>query len=104
MPWAQFNLGFMCQYGQLEPRDYPNAVVWYQKAAREGVASAQFNLGSMYTLGHGVKRDLVQAHVWLNLAGVSGNPIALKNRDAVAASLTPMQLARAQKLSRAMFR
>jgi TPR repeat protein len=62
----------------------------------------------MYELGHGVPKDLVQAYMWFALS-VAGFPaseaknrgIATRNRDEVAAKLTPAQLAEAQKLARA---
>jgi hypothetical protein len=54
----------------------------------------------MYVDGHGVPQDYVQAHMWFNLAGASGVAKALKNRDTVAAKMTPAQIAEAQRLAR----
>ena len=50
--------------------------------------------------GRGVPQDYVQAHMWWNLAAVKGNTDAIKNRDVVAAKMTPTQIAEAQKLAR----
>jgi TPR repeat protein len=74
-------------------------VAWYRKAADQGVIDAQFNLGIMYVYGSGVQ-DYVQAHMWWNLAAVSGDEDAIKNRDKVAKKMTPAQIAEAQKLAR----
>jgi hypothetical protein len=38
--------------------------------------------------------------MWYNLAAVSGDSDAVKNRDIVAAKMTPQQVAEAQKLAR----
>jgi len=62
----------------------------------------------MYELGHGIAQDLVQAHMWFTLSA-AGFPaseaknrgIATRNRDEIAARMTPAQLAEAQKLARA---
>ena len=80
---------------------------WYRRAADQGNAHAQTALGFMYCLGHGVPQDYVEAHKWFNIAGSScpaseAEPcaMAVRNRDAVAARMTPQQIAAAQKLAR----
>ena len=96
---AQHNLGFMYENGRGVPQDYVQAVAWYRKAADHGDAVAQFNLGFMYENGQGVPQDYVQAHKWSNLsaAGASTDEKdvrdrAVKNRDIVAAKMTPAQI------------
>ena len=37
---AQYSLGIMCYSGQGVAQDYNEAVMWYKKAAEQGVASA----------------------------------------------------------------
>ena len=54
----------------------------------------------MYDNGQGVPQDYVQAHKWYNLAAASGNKDAVKNREIVAAKMTPAQIAEAEKLVR----
>ena len=54
----------------------------------------------MYDNGQGVPQYYVQAHNWYNLAAASGNKDAVKNRDIVAAKMTPAQIAEAEKLVR----
>ena len=104
---AQFNLGVMYSNGQGVPQDYAAAVSWWRKAADQGAADAQFNLGLMYAKGQGVPQDYVQAHMWTNLAASrlaasekEKRDDAVKNRDVVAAKMTPAQIAEAQKLAR----
>ena len=104
---AQNNLGLMYATGRGVQQDYTVAAKWYRMAADKGVASAQNNLGVMYTGGQGVQQDYVQAHMWFTLAASSFTASeaeerrkVIKNRDAVAADMTPVQIAEAQKLAR----
>ena len=61
----------------------------------------------MYFTGRGVLQDYVEAHMWLNLAASRFSPAEIRNRDQairdrdyVAAKMTPAQIAEAQKLAR----
>ena len=45
-------------------------------------------------------QDYTRAHMWLNLAAVTGNATAVKNRDIIASKMTSQQIAEAQKLAR----
>jgi hypothetical protein len=47
-----------------------------------------------------VPQDYAIAHMWLNLAAAGGAKVAAELRDAVAAKMTPSQIAEAQKLAR----
>ena len=101
---AQNNLGRMYDHGQGVLQDYAQAVVWLRKAAEQGNALGQVNLGTMYDHGHGAPQDYVQAHMWYNLAAshaedAATREMAVKNRDEVAAKMTPAQLAEAQRLA-----
>jgi uncharacterized protein len=97
---AQFILGYMYSYGKGVPQDYAEALKWYRLSAAQGDAGAQSGLGVMYSHGEGVPQDYVRAHMWFNLAGAAGNLEATKNRDIVAAKMTPQQVSEAQKLAR----
>ena len=102
---AQGLVAVMYDYGQGVPQDYAEAVKWYRKAADQGKANAQFNLGFMYGYGQGVPQDYVEAHKWFNLSSARATEketrdMATKNRDIVAAKMTPAQVAEAQKLAR----
>jgi uncharacterized protein len=103
---AQFNLGGMYYHGRGVPQDYAEAVKWYQLAANRGYGYAQNSLGILYAEGQGVPQDDVRAHMWFNLAATrirasntEGRDSAIKNRDRVAAKMTPEQIAEAQKLA-----
>jgi TPR repeat protein len=97
---AQTSLGAMYAEGKGVPQDYAAALSWFRKAAEQGYAHAQHNLGFMYVNGQGLPQDYVTAHMWFNLAAAGGYKNAVKGRDAVAAQLTPAQIAQAQKLGR----
>jgi TPR repeat protein len=97
---AQFILGFMYTLGQGVPQDPVQAVFWWGKGAEQGLAPAQAGIGLMYARGRGLPQDYVLAHMWLNLAASKGDTDAVKNRDLVAAKMTPAQIAEAQKLAR----
>jgi len=102
---AQESLGIIYHYGQGVPQHYSTAVSWHRRAAEQGDATAQNNLGLLYTNGQGVPQSYVQAHKWYNLAAsrsgadTDTHKMAVKNRDIVAAKMTPAQIAVAQKLA-----
>ncbi|HEY1716730.1 MAG TPA: tetratricopeptide repeat protein [Verrucomicrobiae bacterium] len=76
------------------------AVEWFWKAAEQNHAKAQGCLGLCYATGEGVPRDFIEAYKWFNLASIQGIASATTHRDDLAASMTPDQIAEAQKLSR----
>jgi TPR repeat protein len=45
-------------------------------------------------------QDYVSAYMWFSLAAEHGDQAAIKRRDVIAQSLSPTQLAKAQKLAR----
>ena len=65
-------------------RDEQEAVVWYRKAAEQGLPEAQYNLGVMYRQGRGVElidsvtgasmaeHNKSQALFWYHRAGENG--------------------------------
>ncbi len=100
----QYNLGLMYDNGLGVPQDNAAAVSWYRNAADQGNAGAQNNLGVMYGNGQGVLQDYVQAHKWISLSASSATTADVreqetKNRDIVAARMTPQQIAEAQRLA-----
>ena len=97
---AQHNLGVMYDNGQGVIQDYAEAVRWFKLAAAQGIGSAQYNLGAMYANGQGVTQNYARSHMWSNLAAAGGNTGAVKNRDIVAAKMTPQQIGEAQKMAR----
>ena len=59
--------------------NYEEAVLWYRKAAEQGVSEAQNNLGVMYKDGQGVKQDFKEAARWFLLAALQDNTLAQLN-------------------------
>jgi uncharacterized protein len=111
---AQSNLGWMYEHGESVPQDYAQSVAWYRKGADQGNALGQLGLGGKYEQGQGVPEDFVQAYMWFDLAAVRGELAAIPNadlsamrdkaakeRDAVAAQMTPEQIAEAKRLAKA---
>jgi hypothetical protein len=105
---AQFYLGFMYSEGQGVPQDYAEAVKWFQLAAERGDAQAQYNLGLSYAKGEtgAGDPDNVSAYMWFNISAASfattdpRRSTAMSSRDAVAAKMTPEEIAEAQKRAR----
>ena len=102
---AELNLGLLYATGEGVSQNVTEALKWFRLAAGHGNAGAQFNLGVLYSQGQGVPQDTVQAYKWFTLAAAAfpvqaNRDSALKMRDVVAAGMTAVQIARAQKLVR----
>jgi TPR repeat protein len=105
---AQTLLGAMYWSGEGVPRDHAEAAKWYLRAADKGYARAQNDIGFMYGFGEGTPlRDDVQAYKWLSLAirnytakNQDRLDQAIKDRTALAARMTPAQVANAERLVR----
>jgi TPR repeat protein len=80
-------------------QDHAEAVKWYRRAAEQGNVDAQATLGFRYERGQGVSKDYVLADMWLSWAAAKGYQCADKC-DALAAKMTPAQIAEAQRLAR----
>jgi uncharacterized protein len=74
-------------------------VLWYRRAADQGLKGAQWLLGIMYQTGYGVQQDYVQAHMWYNLSAAQGWGPAAEARTMLERAMTPAQVAEAQKLA-----
>jgi hypothetical protein len=97
---AEYNLGLCCHDGRGVAPNYGEAVKWFHKAAEQGDAAAQYDLGFMYGGGQGVPQDYVEAYKWYNLAAAQNETNAIRNRDILSSSMTPLQIAEGQRLSR----
>jgi TPR repeat protein len=87
--------------------DYRKAIRIYKPLAEQGDAEAQYALGYMYRNGEGVPKDYVKAYMWFTLAiarlprlDTAGRSLAESNRTLVATMMTPVQIAKAQKLAK----
>src|SRR3569833_3315387 len=58
---AQNNVGEIYERGTGGTPNFEAAVIWYQKAADQGLSRALFNLGTLYDLGQGVEQDRLKA-------------------------------------------
>jgi TPR repeat protein len=98
---AQNNLGLMYAAGLGVRHSYTEAAKLYWLAADQGNPRAQYNLAVAYRDGQGVDQDNVQAYFWYTLsAAAKWDPAiqqqAAKERDELAAKMTPPQIAQAQ--------
>ena len=73
------------------------ALTQWRAGAAAGGRRSMLALGRLYVQGLGVIQDYVEAHKWLNLAASRGEVAALTERDALAAKMTPQQIAAAQE-------
>ena len=100
-PNAQCNLGAYYAGEDGAPKDDVEGAKWVRKAAEQGYPAGQEDLGERYMNGRGVPKDSVQAYMWLSLAAEKyPTPLAKVTRDRLAKTMTPQQIAEAQKLSR----
>lgn len=100
---AQFALGTMYRDGQGVEQDYAEALRWWNSAADLGLADAQFALGNIYAGGAGIPQDDVLAYKWYDIVASRSeedwlHAIAGSNRDALAARMSPEDIAKAQQL------
>lgn len=89
---AQYEIAWRAGLGiGLEQND-ELGLKWLKEAAANGHGLAQNNLGARYLAGDGVEKNPEEAYFWFSIAAENGDRKAGKNRDTVAASLTPEQL------------
>jgi hypothetical protein len=100
---AEFNLGVAYMNGFRLPEDHGEAARWFQRAANQGHADAQFYLGQMYLEGDAVPQNSLEAYKWFSLAiprFAEGDEqmrnTVLSSKDALAATMTPEQIAIAE--------
>ncbi len=103
-PLAQYDMAALYHDGRGVSRDGVEAAKWYERAAEQGLVLAQVGLGILYAEGRSLPPDNLTAYMWLSLAaarsgGEAGNRV-VERRDAVAAEMTPGQLAEAQRRAR----
>lgn len=69
---AQCQLGLAYANGIGVPKNGPEAVRWFLKAAEQGDAAAQYNLGVTYAIGDGIPKDGNEAVKWYRKAAEQG--------------------------------
>jgi TPR repeat protein len=102
---AQHYLGLIYADGEGVGQDLDEAAKWFRRAALQGNPGAQYSLGVMYRDGVAVDKDPVEALKWLTLAVQGATPDdneeAASAHEALARSLSPEQLAEADRRARA---
>jgi TPR repeat protein len=85
--------------GETADEETVDAVKWFRKNAERGDVEAQYQLGEMHRFGQGVPKDNVLAHKWLSIAAHQGRgrTKAWRSRERLAKSMTPNQIAEAQR-------
>ena len=78
-------------------RDPIQAALWWRYGATHGDADGQAMLGTAHHLGAGVERDVVAAMAWLIRARDGGSPLAARFFEAVRGTLSPADLAEAER-------
>jgi TPR repeat protein len=100
-PGAQFLLGMASLTGTGTDKRPAEAANWFRRAAEQGHAPSQHNLGLMCYRGDGVTKSAIEAYVWSALAAdrAAANLKAKyeKDRDTIAAVLSPADLDQARK-------
>ena len=96
---AQTKLAFIYMTGLGVSKDYTEAMKWYRLAADQGDGTAQFNLSLMYQTGQAVPKNDVLAYMWATLAAKHGNQSAVAYQKMVTRTMTPEQIAEAEKLA-----
>jgi hypothetical protein len=66
---AQLDIGYLYSSGQGMDQDTSQAMMWYQKAADQGNATANHNIGCLYEHGEGVDSDFSKAATWYRKSG-----------------------------------
>jgi hypothetical protein len=101
---AENNLGRLYARGRGVQRNFTEAMKWFQEAAAHGDIDAMNNVGRLYGEGDGVPQDEVEALKWLYRASVRCRAEdcqepgwATENRARLAATMTPSQVAEAQR-------
>lgn len=102
---SQHNLGYLYAKGDGVTRDSAESAKWYTKAAEQGNIESQSALSLICARGDGIPKNLVEAYKWSDLAASNSTDKDardrhIKNRDLLAATMTPAQITEAQKLAR----
>ncbi len=78
--------------------DNSSAEMMVEGAAATG--DILFQLGVMYSTGRSVPLDYVAAHKWFNLAALRGSSDAARHRKELAAEMSSVEIATAQREAR----
>lgn len=80
VPEAQHDMGAIYVTGHSSiKKDVSRAILWFEEAAKNGVANARYNLGVLYHQGIGVPVDIDKAMSFYAEAATQGHPEAQYN-------------------------
>lgn len=82
--WAQYRLGQAYATHWI----FPDANIWYHKAALQGVPEAMYALGLNHLNGVGVPKNPVEAYAWFDIAASQNNFTAINARESLATRMT----------------
>ena len=107
---GKLGLRLMHDSAKNAPQDNPEEIQWVRLAAEQGDAMAQLGLGFMYGYGdrapqgYHVPRDYIEAYKWFSLVAPQSSgkrhEVAITARDDIAKEMTPVQIAKSQRLAR----
>lgn len=101
---AQFVLGEYWYQGQYAPRDFQQAIKWFEQASVQGHATAQLRLGTMFYRGEGVTANSIQAYIVLKMSAINGSDEAFDSADRVALQMQRNELEIANQVLAQIFR
>jgi localization factor PodJL len=78
-PAAAYEVATRFAEGRGVPQNFQEAAVWYERAAKGGLAPALFRLGALYEKGNGVAKNLNEARRLYLAAAEKGNANAMHN-------------------------
>ena len=94
---AQYSLGMRYNLGDGVKQDYPEAALWFTRAADQGHVRAQSALGDYYNYGRGVPTDVSKAYFWSYLAFAGGDEVSKLRLGRLAGQLPHSQLLQIQQ-------
>ncbi len=100
---AQFLLAKIYARTGSAPKERADAVMWYRRAAANGVVAAMRRLGDIYRDGLSAESDPVQAYAWYDLASSRLGPHRGsfgRFRDDIASKMPSPALVHARRLAR----
>jgi TPR repeat protein len=71
---------------------YPQASLWYRKAALQGQPDAMFALGQNHLAGLGVAKNPIEAYAWFDIAASQNHILAKNARESLVARMTHSEI------------
>ena len=98
--WGQYQLGQAYASHWI----YPNANIWYRKAALQGEADAMYALGESYLNGLGVPKNLNEAYAWFAVASTQKQIAARNARESLASRMSHTEIDDGDRRAAALLR